>query len=176
MRSVCAAHELWPRAALLWQRPTYERCAQDDDEGENSRRRREAIADERDGGDREGNDGWARESRNREIGAEPEKGLCKANFGDPGCPYGRTTSHPPTFLSSSSNHAQSRPQELRPRSCAGRLQSAYSGGLRPSLAFAVLNGVFRFRALPVAPPLLLALMRQLRPVRLPAFALLRVHV
>ena len=147
-----------------------------DGDEENSRRRREAIADERDGGDREGNDGWARESRNREIGAEPEKGLCKANFGDPGCPYGRTTSHPPTFLSSSSNHAQSRPQELRPRSCAGRLQSGLPvSSCLPSF-FRAQRPLPRFRALPAAHLLFLVHTRQQRPVCLAYSHLPRSHL
>ena len=123
-----------------------------------------ADSDER----RRGPRGWRWEASGGPgtgIGAAPEMGLCKAKFSDPGPPYGRTTSHPPTFLPLSSYHAQSRPQKLRPRSCAGRLQSAllFFFSLQPPST--VLNGSFQSRALPVAPLLLLALMRQQRPVR-----------
>ena len=67
------------------------------------------------------------------------------------------------FLSSS-HHAQSRPQELRPRRRAGRLQSALSPSPPFSTFFACSTGPIQSRALPAARLLFLAHTRQQRPV------------
>ena len=130
----------------------------------NSRLKRDAMAGNVDGDDREEH-GGARKAGEQGIVSAPEFGLCKANFGDPARPYGRTTSSLPLSFSLS-HHAPSRPQKLRPRSCAGRLESARR--FSPYfLDFCVLNEPPQLRPLLAAPPLFLALTRQRRPVRVP---------
>ncbi len=92
--------------------------------------------------------------------------LCKANFGDPGRPYGRLTSHPPTFFPSPRTmHRVALRNSVRAAAlAASKVRTVFSTHFPASF---VLNGVLQSRALPAVLPLLfLAHMRQQRPVRI----------